>query len=187
MHVTPVTGRGTAESGGNMQQTEASAAGRTRTATWQDPMIVARLGGTIGGLELLARMVRGELPAPPIAQLLGFRLVHVEAGVARFEIEPAEYHYNPIGVVHGGLAGILLDSAMGCSIHTTLPAKTGYTTLEFKVNLVRAVTMETGLLACEGRVVHAGKRVATAEGRLTDRDGKLYAHGSTTCMIFPLD
>lgn len=170
-----------------MQQIETSSgSGRTRTVAWQDPMIVARLGGTAGGMELLGRMVRGELPPPPIAELLGFRLAHVEPGLARFEIEPAEYHYNPIGVVHGGLAGILLDSAMGCSVHTTLPAGIGYTTLEFKVNLVRAVTMKTGLLTCEGRVVHAGKRAATAEGRLFDGEGKLYAHGSTTCMIFPL-
>lgn len=170
-----------------MQQIETSSgSGRTRTVAWQDPMIVARLGGTAGGMELLGRMVRGELPPPPIAELLGFRLAHVEPGLARFEIEPAEYHYNPIGVVHGGLAGILLDSAMGCSVHTTLPAGIGYTTLEFKVNLVRAVTMKTGLLTCEGRVVHAGKRAATAEGRLVDGEGKLYAHGSTTCMIFPL-
>lgn len=170
-----------------MQQIETSSgSGRTRTVAWQDPMIVARLGGTAGGMELLGRMVRGELPPPPIAELLGFRLAHVEPGLARFEIEPAEYHYNPIGVVHGGLAGILLDSAMGCSVHTTLPAGIGYTTLEFKVNLVRAVTMKTGLLTCEGRVVHAGKRAATAEGRLVDGEGKLYAHGSTTCIIFPL-
>ena len=170
-----------------MKQIETSSgSGRTRTVAWQDPMIVARLGGTAGGMELLGRMVRGELPPPPIAELLGFRLAHVEPGLARFEIEPAEYHYNPIGVVHGGLAGILLDSAMGCSVHTTLPAGIGYTTLEFKVNLVRAVTMKTGLLTCEGRVVHAGKRAATAEGRLVDGEGKLYAHGSTTCMIFPL-
>jgi uncharacterized protein (TIGR00369 family) len=159
---------------------------RTRTVSWQDPMVLARLGGSASGLDLLQRMVRGELPPPPIAELLGFRLTHVEPGFARFEIEPAEYHYNPIGVVHGGVAGTLLDSAMGCSVHTTLPPKTAYTTLEFKVNLVRAVTMKTGTLLCEGRIVYGGKRMATAEGKLIDRDGKLYAHGSTTCMIFPL-
>jgi uncharacterized protein (TIGR00369 family) len=172
-----------------MQQNQAfEAAGpRTRTVTWQDPMITARLAGTASGLELLQRMIRGELPPPPIAELLGFRLVQVEAGFAVFEIEPREFHYNPIGVVHGGVAGTLLDSAMGCSIHATLPPKTAYTTLEFKVNLVRAVTKDTGLLRCEGRVVHGGKRAATAEGKLIDAGGKLYAHGSTTCMIFPLE
>jgi uncharacterized protein (TIGR00369 family) len=160
--------------------------GRTRTVTWQDPMILARLGGSASGIDLLQRMVRGELPPPPIAELLGFRLVQVEPGFACFEIEPAEYHYNPIGVVHGGVAGVMLDSAMGCSVHSTLPPNTAYTTLEFKVNLVRAVTKDTGLLRCEGRIVYGGKRAATAEGKLIDRDGKLYAHGTTTCMIFSL-
>lgn len=171
-----------------MQQNEASGAtgARTRTVTWKDPTITGRLAGTASGLELLQRMIRGELPPPPIAELLGFRLVQVEPGFAVFEIEPREFHYNPIGVVHGGVAGTLLDSAMGCSIHATLPPKTAYTTLEFKVNLVRAVTKDTGLLRCEGRVVHGGKRAATAEGRLIGIDGKLYAHGTTTCMIFPL-
>jgi uncharacterized protein (TIGR00369 family) len=157
---------------------------RTRSVTWQDPMIVARLGGSANGLELLQRMIRGELPPPPIAELLGFRLIEVEPGKAVFEFEPAEYHYNPIGVVHGGMAGTLLDSAMGCSVHSTLPPGGGYTTLEFKINLVRAVTMNTGTMRAEGRIVHGGKRAATAEGRLIDRDGKLYAHGTTTCMIF---
>lgn len=158
---------------------------RTRTVAWHDPMILARLGGTLSGIELLQRMVRGDLPSPPIADLMGFRLIEVEPGKAVFAFEPAEYHYNPIGVVHGGVAGTLLDSAMGCSVHTTLPAQTGYTTLEFKVNLVRPITMTTGTMRAEGRVVHGGKRAATAEGRLIDRDGKLYAHGTTTCMIFP--
>jgi uncharacterized protein (TIGR00369 family) len=160
---------------------------RSRLVTWQDPMVTARLGGTASGLDLLQRMIKGELPSPPIAELLGFRLVQVEPGFAVFEIEPREFHYNPIGVVHGGVAGTLLDSAMGCSVHSTLPPKTGYTTLEFKVNLVRAITKDTGLLRCEGRVVHAGKRAATADGRLIGTGGKLYAHGSTTCMIFPLE
>lgn len=164
-----------------------TADGRTRTVTWQDPMIIAGQVGAASGLELLQRLIRGELPPPPLAELLGFRLVQVEPGFAVFEMEPQEFHYNPIGVVHGGVAGTLLDSAMGCSIHAMLPPKTGYTTLEFKVNLVRAVTKDTGLLRCEGRVVHGGKRAATAEGRLTGTDGKLYAHGSTTCMIFPLE
>ena len=159
---------------------------RNRIVTWQDPFIVANLVGTASGLELLQRMIRGELPQPPIAHLLGFRLAEVGQGTAVFEFEPAEYHYNPIGVVHGGVAGTLLDSAMGCSVHTTLPANAGYTTLEFKVNLVRAITMKTGTMRAEGRIVHGGKRAATAEGRLIDSSGKLYAHGTTTCMIFPL-
>jgi len=160
---------------------------RTRTVSWQDPFILANLVGPESGIDLLRRMIKGDLPPPPIAELLGFRLVKAEPGEAVFEFEPAEYHYNPIGVVHGGVAGTLLDSAMGCSVHTTLPAGMGYTTLEFKVNLVRAITMNTGTMCVEGRLVHGGKRAATAEGRVIDRDGKLYAHGTTTCMIFPLN
>jgi len=166
---------------------EAEADARTRTVSWQDPFITARLVGPETGLALLSRMVAGELPSPPIAQLLGFRLVEVEYGRAVFKFDPAEYHYNPIGVVHGGVAGVLLDSAMGCSVHSTLAAGMGYTTLEFKVNLVRAVTMNTGTIRIEGKLVHGGKRAATAEGRMIDRDGKIYAHGSTTCMIFPIN
>jgi uncharacterized protein (TIGR00369 family) len=161
--------------------------GRTRTVSWQDPFVIAKAAGTEAGLVLLRRLIAGEIPQPPIAELLGFRLVQVEPGFAVFEIEPAEYHYNPIGVVHGGVAGTLLDSCMGCAVHSTLPAGVGYTTLEFKVNLVRAVTMNTGLMRAEGRIVHAGARMATAEGKLVDAAGKIYAHGTTTCMIFPMN
>jgi uncharacterized protein (TIGR00369 family) len=125
----------------------------------------------------------GRLPPPPIAELLGFRLVEVEPGRAVFEVTPGERHYNPIGVVHGGLAMTLLDSAMGCSVQTQMPAGGGYTTLEAKTNLVRAITTETGLLRAIGNVVHVGKRIATAEGRLEDKAGKLYAHSSTTCIV----
>ena len=104
-------------------------------------------------------------------------------GLAVFECEPAEQHYNPIGVVHGGLAMTLLDSAMGCCVHTRLPAGTAYTTLEVKVNLVRAITAKTGLIRATGKVIHLGGKTATAEGRLEDAAGKLYAHGTTTCII----
>jgi uncharacterized protein (TIGR00369 family) len=159
---------------------------RTRTVRWRDPMISAKQAGGTSGIDFLRRIVSGDIPGPPIAELLGFRLVQVEPGFALFEFEPGEHLYNPIGVVHGGVAGTLLDSAMGCSIQSTLPANMIYTTLEFKVNLVRAVTSRTGPMRAEGRVVHVGKRAGTAEGRLIDRDGKFYAHGSTTCMIMPL-
>lgn len=160
--------------------------GRTRTVTWPDPFITAKAAGTASGLELLQKIVSGELPSPPIAEVLGFRLAKVERGFAMFEFEPAEFHYNPIGVVHGGVAGVLLDSAMGCSVQSTLPAGSSYTTLEFKVNLVRAVTMDTGPMRAEGRIVHVGSRMGTAEGRLLDRADKVYAHGTTTCLVFPV-
>ena len=168
-----------------LQNQGSGGSARSRTVTWQDPFVLANLAGKASGIDLLQRMVRGEVPLPPIAELLGFRLIEVEPGKAVFEFEPAEFHYNPIGVVHGGVAATLLDSAMGCSVHSTLPPTGGYTTLEFKINLVRAVTMNTGTMRAEGRIVHGGKRAATAEGRLIDRDGKHYAHGTTTCMIFP--
>jgi uncharacterized protein (TIGR00369 family) len=148
-----------------------------------DPREVARRGRELSGLEYIGALQRGELPAPPIAETLGFRLVEAEPGRAVFEMEPGTRHYNPIGSVHGGVALTLLDSAMGCAVHTLLEAGVGYTTLEVKTNFVRAVTADTGTIRCEGLVVHAGSRVATAEGRLTDPAGKLLAHGTTTCLI----
>jgi len=131
-------------------------------------------------------MIAGEIPPPPIAKTLGFLLVAVEEGYALFEGEASEWHYNPIGVVHGGLAATLLDSALGCCVHTMLPQGVGYTTLQLNVNLVRAITQNTGKLRCEGRVVHNGRQMATAEATLKDVNGKVYAHGTTTCLVFPL-
>ena len=141
--------------------------GRTRTVTWEDPAAGAAAARTMSGLEYLRAILEGKLPAAPIASLMGFRPVEVEEGRAVFEVTPAEYHYNPIGTVHGGLACTLADSAMGCAVHTTLPAGAGYTTLELKVNLLRRVTVGTGRLVCEGEVIHVGGRIATAEARLT--------------------
>lgn len=157
---------------------------RSRTYTWADPLAAAQAGRGFSGLEYIQKLVAGEFPAPPIAATMGFTLAEADFGRAVFEVIPAEYHYNPIGVVHGGLAATMLDSALGCAVHTTLPAGTGYTTLELHVNMVRAITVHSGLLRCEGKVIHAGKQVATAEARLVDTNGKLYAHGTTTCMIF---
>lgn len=137
------------------------------------------------GLTFLKRMVDGELPAPPICETLGFSLVEVDTGRAVFACVPEFRHYNPIGVVHGGLAATLLDSALGCCVQTTLAKGEGYTTLELKVNMVRALTKDTGRVTAESRVVHRGRNTATAEAYLRDAAGKLYAHGSTTCMIFP--
>jgi uncharacterized protein (TIGR00369 family) len=156
---------------------------RTRTVEWEDPRPLGEAGRGLSGLEFLQKIVRQELPPPPLAVLLNFDLVEVGEGHATFAVEPAEYHYNPIGVVHGGLAATLLDSAMGCAVHSTLPAGAGYTTLEIKVNFIRAMTGETGRVRCEAKVVHVGARTATAEGRVIDEAGKLYAHGTTTCLI----
>jgi len=156
---------------------------RALTVAWSDPHALAEAGRTMSGLEFLQALVAGRLPPPPIAQLLGFRLVEVAPGRAVFECNPGEQHYNPIGVVHGGLAMTLLDSAMGCCVQTKMPAGTGYTTLEAKTNLVRAITWATGTVRAIGRLIHAGSRIATAEGRIEDAAGKLYAHATTTCIV----
>lgn len=156
---------------------------RTLTVEWSDPVALATAGRTMAGIDFLRAMRDGKLPPPPIAELMGFRLTEVEPGHAVFEVTPGEQHYNPIGVVHGGVAMTLLDSAMGVCIHTRLPAGTGYTTLEAKTNLVRPITDKTGRLRAIGKVVHFGNRIATAEGRLEDASGKLYAHATTTCIV----
>jgi uncharacterized protein (TIGR00369 family) len=158
---------------------------RERTVTWEDPVASAARGARLSGIEYLNKIAAGEIPPPPMAVLLGFELDTVEEGRAVFAVTPAEFHYNPIGVVHGGLAATLLDSAMGCAVHSTLPAGAGYTTLEFKVNFARAITGDTGRVVCEATVIHRGRTVATAEGRVTaEATGKLLAHGTTTCLIF---
>jgi len=156
---------------------------RTRTITWEDPLPAAKLGQTMSGLEYLQAIRSGEVPPPPIAVLLGMWIEEVREGHVVFAFEPAEYHYNPIGTVHGGAAATLLDSALGCAVHSSLPAGTRYTTLQLNINYLRPITDKTGTLYCEGNVIQVGGRVATAEGRLTDAEGKLYAHGTTTCII----
>jgi uncharacterized protein (TIGR00369 family) len=156
---------------------------RTRTYSWDDPMKTAARFTTQGGLEALRGVIDGTEPQPPIAQTMNFELVEVGERRAVFAMTPAEYHYNPIGVVHGGVAATLLDSAMGCAVNASLPAGTAYTTLEIKVNYLRPLTMTTGPIRAEGTVVHLGRRMAVAEGRLTDADGKLYATASTTCLV----
>ena len=137
------------------------------------------------GLGFLKAMINGTLPAPPIAQTLGFLLTEAEPNRAVFEGEPTFAHYNPIGTVHAGFAATLLDSAVACAVQTTLKKGELYTTLELKINLVRALTKDVGPVAAEGKVLHRGRSVATSEGYLRDRGGKLYAHATTTCMIFP--
>ena len=156
---------------------------RSLSVSWSDPQPLAAAARTMAGIDFLRAIRDGRLPGAPIAELLGFKLVEVEPGHAVFECVPGERHYNPIGVVHGGLAMTLLDSAMGCCVQSAMPAGSGYTTLEAKTNLVRAITAATGKLRAIGKLIHAGKRVATAEGRLEDESGKLYAHATTTCIV----
>lgn len=137
------------------------------------------------GLSFLKAIIAGTVPNPPISEVLGFHLVEAEKGRAVFEGLPEFRHYNPIGTVHGGFAATLLDSALGCAIFSTIEKGDGWTTLELKFNLVRPITKDTGLVRAEGRLLHRGRTVATSEGDLKDRAGKIYAHATTTCMIFP--
>jgi uncharacterized protein (TIGR00369 family) len=157
---------------------------RRRVVEWTDPAGLAEEALTMSGLEYLKRMRDGLIDNAPVALLVGFKLVEVEEGRAVFEIEPAEHQYNPFGTLHGGVTAGVIDAATGCAVHSTLPAGAGFTSLEIKVNYVRPVTTETGLLRCEGRVVHTGNRIAVTESRVTDREGKLYAFGVSTVMIF---
>lgn len=136
------------------------------------------------GMAVFAAIFAGELPPAPIGAALDFVPIHMAPGTAVFQGRPQRRHYNPLGSVHGGWFATLLDSAVGCAVHSTLPAGKGYTTLELKVNMVRPLTEAVPLVRAEGRLIHAGRQVATAEGRIVGPDGKLYAHASTTCLIF---
>jgi uncharacterized protein (TIGR00369 family) len=148
-------------------------------------VVPAREIAARSGLEFLTDMARGVLPQAPMCATLGFHLVEAADGYARFDGEPEFRHYNPIGTVHGGFAATLLDSALGCAIFATLAKGEAWTTLELKLNMVRPITKDTGTVQAEGRIIHRGRTVATADGTVKDRAGKLYAHASTTCMIFP--
>jgi uncharacterized protein (TIGR00369 family) len=141
---------------------------------------------TLSGLEFLGAIAAGSLPAPPISAVLGFRLVEVAHGRAVFEGEPQSAFYNPLGSVHGGWAMTLLDSCTACAVQSTLAAGQGYTSVETKVNFTRPLSMDSGPLRAEGQVISVGRRIGTAEGRLLGADGRVYAHGTSTCLIFPL-
>jgi uncharacterized protein (TIGR00369 family) len=175
--------------------------GADRLESWlaQEREIAARLAAGAGcgvakpeqvagrsGLEVLQAMLRGELPYPPIARTLDFQLVEVEAGRAVFQGAPGPGHLNPRGTLHGGWYATLLDSALGCAVHTMMPAGRGYTTAELGVNLVKGIGPKVQRVRAEGRVLHCGRQLATAEAKLVGPDGTLYAHGTTTCLVFEL-
>jgi len=155
---------------------------RTREPGLADPVKAKSLAG----LAFLQAMIRGEIPDPPITRTLDFYLLEAEPGRATFQGMPGRAHYNPIATVHGGWHATLLDSAMACAVHTLVDAGRAYTTLEFKIHCVRALTDRTGPVRAEGKVIASGKRTATAEGRLVDAEGKLYSHGTTTCLLYDL-
>jgi uncharacterized protein (TIGR00369 family) len=141
---------------------------------------------SMSGLELMQGILAGRLPFAPISEAMRFRIDTVEPGFVAFVGHPDHSHYNPIGSVHGGYAGTLLDSCMSCAVQTTLEKGYGYTTLEYKVHMVRAITADTGPVRAEGRVIHPGRKAATAEGRIIDGKGRVLAHGTTTCLVFQL-
>lgn len=157
---------------------------RSRTFDWSDPaeaLTRARDAGT--GLQALQAMIDGHIAPPPIGQLMGFTLIEVSDGAAVFECEPAEFHYNPIGSVHGGLACTLLDSALGCAAHTTLAAGVGYTSVDLNVRYLRPITHSSGVLRATGRVIKAGRRVIFAEGELTDAAGRVVAAATSSLLV----
>ena len=158
---------------------------RTRTFEWSDPAAYGPVvAGGATGLELLRAMVAGELPPPPVIQLIGADGLTVEEGRVSISLEPQEFHYNPLGTVHGGVISTLLDTAAACSVHTTLAAGVGYTSLDLTVKFLRPITLASGRLTSTGSVLQRGRRTALAEARLTDAQGRLAAHATSTCMIF---
>lgn len=156
---------------------------RSRTYEWIDPMHTAHTGRSMSGYDFLKGLLDGRIPPPPIAETIGFRPSALEPGKVSFEFEPKEFHYNPLGMVHGGVISTILDTALGCALQSQLPQGTGYTTLELKVNFVRAVTIKSGLLKADGRLVHLGRTTAVTEADLRDLTGKLYAHATCTCLL----
>jgi len=168
-----------------MTQTQVST--RTRTYSWSDPTINASALGRLSGLETLRKMVAGELPAPPVMHTLGMDRIEVDEGRVTVVMRAQEFHYNPLGTVHGGILATLLDTATGCAVHTTLPAGTGYTSLDLTTKFLRPVTVDSGELRCEGTVISRGRTVALAEARLLDAEGRLLAHATSSCLLFDLN
>nr|WP_199158251.1 PaaI family thioesterase [Pedobacter sp. ASV2] len=156
---------------------------RSKLITWKDPMEGANEALKLSGLEYLQAMGDGKLPLPPLLYTLDFKVSELKPGEVVFEFTPQEFHYNPIGTVHGGVISAILDSAMGCSLHSLLPAGKGYTTLELKVNFLKAVTIKTGLLKTISKVINLGGRTALIEAQLVDANQTIYAHAVSTCLI----
>lgn len=157
---------------------------RSRTYEWDDPLAGASKARTMSGMEYLQAMNSGEIPLPPLLYTLGFSKPEIVEGEAIFLFEPQEYHFNPIGSVHGGVITAVLDSAMGCTLQSVLPKGTGYTTLELKVNFLKGINLRTPTLYSKGKIIHKGKTTALVEADLRDKEGTVYAHAISTCMIF---
>jgi uncharacterized protein (TIGR00369 family) len=159
---------------------------RTRTYSWQDPLLNAAEIGRRSGLEILRAIASGELPAPPIMHTLGYAGMQVEEGRVTFTMPAQEFHYNPLGTVHGGVIATLLDTATGCAVHSVLPAGVGYTSLDLTAKFLRPVTIDSGTLRCEGTVINRGRTTALAEARLFDGAERLVAHATSSCILLEL-
>ncbi|MCP4373275.1 MAG: PaaI family thioesterase [Deltaproteobacteria bacterium] len=158
---------------------------RTKTISWGDPQINKRDAVvSISGLDYLNAIKENKISPPPVAKLVGYKIFEVDNGYAAFELNPAEYHYNPFATVHGGILSTLLDTTMTASVLSTLPKGFSCTTIEIKVNFIKPVTADTGILKCEAKPIHVGKKLATVEGKMKDKNGVLHAHGVSTCSIF---
>lgn len=159
---------------------------RSRSISWGDPHRAFSEALGLPGLEFLQKIIDGEIDQPPIGDLMDMKLVEVSHGRAVFVVTPAEFHYNPIGSVHGGLAATVCDAAMACAIQSTLPAGKLYTTIELKINYLRPLLLKTGQVRAVGDIIHISRRIATAEARVLDRDERLYAHATATCLAMDL-
>jgi uncharacterized protein (TIGR00369 family) len=159
---------------------------RERTIRWTDPLAVARNGRGLAGLEFLQAMVSGTLPAPPFLAVIGAQMGTVERGRVTMTLEPAEFHYNPYGTVHGGVLATVLDTVMSCAVLSQQAAGRGNTTIDLTINYLRPLTVASGLVTAEGTVIHAGRTTALAQGRVVDAEGRLYAVASTTCLLLDL-
>ncbi|BDZ48450.1 aromatic compound degradation protein PaaI [Frondihabitans sucicola] len=157
---------------------------RTKTVSWSDPAVSAAAAKTMAGLDFLHALVDGTLPPPPILALMNLEAVGATTGEVTFRCTPDESHYNPIGTVHGGFVCTVLDSVLGCAVQSTLPAGTGYTSLEIKVNYLRPLSADSGELTAIGRVTKPGRRAAFAEGEVRDAAGRLIATASSTLLVF---
>jgi uncharacterized protein (TIGR00369 family) len=160
-----------------------STAARERTFDWTDPLEIASLGAGLSGMEFFGAMAEGRIPAPPIMHTLDFAGLSFDEGHVAFRLTPQEFHYNPLGSVHGGVYAVLLDTACGCAVHTKLPAGVFYTSLDLAVKFLRPVTIGTGEVTAEGTVTHLGRRTALAEARIVDGAGKIYATATSSCLI----
>ncbi len=156
---------------------------RQRLVTWEDPFEEAHAWSGMGGLEYMQAVMEGRIAVPPVWSLIGFRLAQVDAGHAVIEIEPAECHYNRFGIVQGGLLCVVLDAALGCVVHSVLPASAGFASLELNAVYFHPVSASSGRITCEGAIVHRGSRIIVAEARMMDGQGRLCARAGSTCMV----